>query len=1078
MRTRLLLALVLLLVATATHAQDIKPAWLEVADVNLRLREGPSTDDDVITQLTPREAVELLHQGEAWSHIRRQDGTAGWAHNDYLLPWDERNRPDTLRRVGERRLFRVAGSSGGLAHAELRLVSSHSYIYTVARRTSDPLPDDDALLRLGQRFDEQTYRQALDLWNIRNPPHIDGDQRIPVLVASGFDEGSTLSGWYSGRDGMPNDAGSGTGFIGLSVDRDEERFLGKLFTVFFSGVVAHEFGHLLHHHVGDRNGASWVREGLATFTARFIGPELDKVEPVQFYLSGFVVPDTQLNLPWNPSYYASSLFMTYLFERFGAEFLRDFASHPRQGLAALDSLLGERNEVLRADDIFADWVIANYLLDGRRGGGRFGYKSPDLNTHAPPAPLNEVRSLPTGLRDSTAPYTAKYYELPMGQEGSVADRLLLDLRLNMPEPQDAWLQVVQVLPDTIDVQRFRASDYRGRPMLARLDAKRERIFVVLSPFTPGERERTRPVSFSLALREQAPVADRRAQVTAALRVRRAAHLEADTIGRLRPCSFVQVLQRNAEWSRVQDESGLTGWSHNDYLFHLDAPGAGASASACAGLVRAAHDGDLSALFRHLAAGADVNASDAFGRHALHEAAMWGHADVVASLLRAGADVQLQDSAGQTPLDEAFRSGDLRSIQLLQDAGAGFDLADHASLPLLIEAAGSGNISLLNMILAEGHDINWHDEGGRTALAAAALNGQFSALHHLLANEAATDIADADGRSPLMLAAAHGHIGTLQLLHSAGAEVNRTDREGHSALTLAAANGHTLAVAALLLGGEADIHHSLPDTGRNALHLAAAAGHEDVLAMLLLKNIDTRARDAGGRTARQLALANGHERAALYLRMAQTASSNPHARLTEEDIGAFVAAAHAGDLAEVERILDSSGRIYNVFGGEPLSALTNAAISGHQDVVLRLLFAGANQYMPRDIDRDHPILYYTVHNGHDKITAMLLLGGAPPVTRVYTTRVLSALLWAADFGREDIVHLLLNMGLNVNLRNHVKETPLEIAVRNQHASIVEVLLAAGANPNHRDFFSMPMLHHARQSGNEQIISLLLAAGAEA
>ena len=96
MRTRLILILTLLFVTAAIHAQDAEPTWLEVADVALRLRSGPSSDDDIITQLTPREAVELLQRGEEWSQIRRQDGQSGWAHNDYLLPWDERNRPDTL----------------------------------------------------------------------------------------------------------------------------------------------------------------------------------------------------------------------------------------------------------------------------------------------------------------------------------------------------------------------------------------------------------------------------------------------------------------------------------------------------------------------------------------------------------------------------------------------------------------------------------------------------------------------------------------------------------------------------------------------------------------------------------------------------------------------------------------------------------------------------------------------------------------------------------------------------------------------------------------------------------------------
>lgn len=71
-----------------------------------------------------------------------------------------------------------------------------------------------------------------------------------------------------------------------------------------------------------------------------------------------------------------------------------------------------------------------------------------------------------------------------------------------------------------------------------------------------------------------------------------------------------------------------------------------------------------------------------------------------------------------------------------------------------------------------------------------------------------------------------------------------------------------------------------------------------------------------------------------------------------------------------------------------------------------------------------------------------------------------------------------MGLDVNLPNHVKDTPLVLAVQKEHAGIVEALLAAGANPNYLDYFSNPVLHYARKSGNRETIDLLLAAGAEA
>ena len=85
---------VLLFVTAAAHAQETGTTWLEVAGVNLRLRSGPSTDHAIIGQLRPGTALELLQRGDDWSQVRRTDGLSGWAHNDFLRPFDTRNRPD------------------------------------------------------------------------------------------------------------------------------------------------------------------------------------------------------------------------------------------------------------------------------------------------------------------------------------------------------------------------------------------------------------------------------------------------------------------------------------------------------------------------------------------------------------------------------------------------------------------------------------------------------------------------------------------------------------------------------------------------------------------------------------------------------------------------------------------------------------------------------------------------------------------------------------------------------------------------------------------------------------------------
>ncbi|MCY3945095.1 MAG: SH3 domain-containing protein [Anaerolineaceae bacterium] len=594
MRTGLLLpVLVLLLVATATYAQEAEPVWLEVADVALRLREGPSGDDVIITQLTPREAVVLLERGEAWSQVRRQDGMAGWAHNDYLLPWDERNRPDTWRRVGDRRLFRVFGGSRCNdpippytvdRYADLRVVSEHSYIYTVGRDSSAVLPSEQALQEYGQAFDERIYHQALDLWRIEDPPHIEGDERVVILIAAGFGTPGASSGWYVGRSGMPHEANpSGTGYLGIEQTIWEERWADVVLESRSLQVLAHEFGHLLHHHVGQGNHMSWVNEGFAEFTEKYLDRDLTLLDRGMSRMEqGAHDPGTnQLNHPSTPSYINSMYFMTYIYEQLGMDTLRSFVNHPQQGLAALDTLLDERGDGRDADDFFTDWVIANYLNEAQLEGGRYGYQlfrhSTLLQQTLRSTPLQQ---LPARISDHAEPYSSKYYELSDPQGLGPDRRLLLGFQLSGPVTQDAWLQVVQVLPERIDVQRFRASDYRRRPAVPTLLEQPERIFIAVSPFTPGARQRTQSAYYSLNLDEVPLSTDTRAWTTANLMVRSAPQIADNSLGVLRLCSIVQVLKSEGDWSLIEDEGGLIGWSYNRHLTILDDAGSFSFEGSC------------------------------------------------------------------------------------------------------------------------------------------------------------------------------------------------------------------------------------------------------------------------------------------------------------------------------------------------------------------------------------------------------------------------------------------------------------------------------------------------------------------
>ena len=86
------------------------------------------------------------------------------------------------------------------------------------------------------------------------------------------------------------------------------------------------------------------------------------------------------------------------------------------------------------------------------------------------------------------------------------------------------------------------------------------------------------------------------------------------------------------------------------------------------LLFAVRAGDLESVRRLIAAGADVNDTDAWGVSAATLAAHGGHTDLVVFLLDRGADPNVAD-AGFAALHEAVMRNDLRAARALLDAGA-------------------------------------------------------------------------------------------------------------------------------------------------------------------------------------------------------------------------------------------------------------------------------------------------------------------------------------------------------------------------------------------------------------------------
>ncbi|MBU1752129.1 MAG: immune inhibitor A [Chloroflexi bacterium] len=129
----------------------------------------------------------------------------------------------------------------------------------------------------------------------------------------------------------------------------------------YLATLAHEFQHMIHW-TNKQGDDLWVDEGCADLAKYLMG-----IDPSDRAIAFGRYPDLQLNAfdqgleTRTPHYGKSFLFMAYFLGRFGREMTQQIASGSGRGTTSFDQVL--ESQGFTFDDIFADWVIANYVND-------------------------------------------------------------------------------------------------------------------------------------------------------------------------------------------------------------------------------------------------------------------------------------------------------------------------------------------------------------------------------------------------------------------------------------------------------------------------------------------------------------------------------------------------------------------------------------------------------------------------------------------------------------------------------------------------------------------------------------------
>ena len=243
-------------------------------------------------------------------------------------------------------------------------------------------------------------------------PGIDNESRLYLLYVHGV--GDRIAGYFSSNDEIPIQAHKYSNEHEMFIINSDTTGLGEEFTY---GVLAHELQHMIHWY-RDRNEESWLNEGFSELAAFLNGYDIGGFDNV--YISD---PDMQLN-DWpndpdttTPHYGAGFLFVNYFLNRFGDKATQAVVEDKMNGLDSIEGVLRDLNindpqtgQAIHADDLFADWVVTNYLLDPSVGDGRYQYKNYPNASKA--SPTTFIDQCPGKLENQTVhQYGADYLDI-------------------------------------------------------------------------------------------------------------------------------------------------------------------------------------------------------------------------------------------------------------------------------------------------------------------------------------------------------------------------------------------------------------------------------------------------------------------------------------------------------------------------------------------------------------------------------------------------------------------------------------------------------------------------------------------
>ena len=301
-------------------------------------------------------------------------------------------QPVKTYEIGNTRTFWVYNSSTlkfSLITAKLMLISDRAYFWQDVDGNQQTA--EETWAAAGKSFDI-SYERVRAVFGSEESLGLDGDARLFVVHSDSIGK---AAGYFSETDQLPavveEHSNEGQYFF---ISNSQSSGIAS---DYYKEVLAHEFQHMVHKNV-DPDEEGWLNEGFSMLAQQIAGMRGDN------WLNEYLVQPDQSLWQWSKNsadYGQSYLYLEYLYEQLGEDFIKALAADPANGAASIDRTLKKFNSPRSTDAFYTDAISAAFFNNPAFQNGQFAYKIPTLSNIVP---SYEAKTLPTVYQGTVQQY--------------------------------------------------------------------------------------------------------------------------------------------------------------------------------------------------------------------------------------------------------------------------------------------------------------------------------------------------------------------------------------------------------------------------------------------------------------------------------------------------------------------------------------------------------------------------------------------------------------------------------------------------------------------------------------------------